>query len=277
MVKYWRYNHQNVEYYRFSVYRMNKNVQTVYMYYFDGLLIDTGMRHARNEVCQIFQNHDVQKIVLTHHHEDHSGNVAYLMKHFNIHAYAHPLAVDIIKKGYKVSPLASLVNGEVERAYMHPLEEKSFSTYKYSVFPIYTPGHCNDHYCYYVPEQGWLFSGDIYVADKIKYFVYYEDFGKQIRSLQKLIALDFDVLFCSHNPKTINGKQHLINKLQFFIDFYEKTIALHQKGMKPGEILKTLGMKENNFYAVITLGNFTAINMVQSAIKSYENKFVVHP
>lgn len=251
---------------------MNKNVQTVYSYYVEGLLIDTGMRHARNVINDIFAHHQVDRIVLTHHHEDHSGNVAYLMKHFNTHAYAHPLAVDIIKKGYKISPLASLVNGEVERAYIHNLEETPFCTSKYTVHPIYTPGHCNDHYCYFIPEKGWLFSGDIYVADKIKYFVYYEDFGEQIRSLKKLIALDFDSLFCSHNPKTKNGKQHLKNKLQFFEDFYGKTIELHQKGLKPAAILKTLGMKENNFYALITNGNFTAVNMIHAAIKTFEKE-----
>ncbi len=272
MVKYWTYHHEDVEYYRFTVYRMNKNVQTVYAYYFDGLLIDTAMSHARSAVCEIFEHHKVDRIVLTHHHEDHSGNVAHLMKHFNIHAYAHPLAVAIIKKGYKVSPLATLVNGEVERAYMHNLEEKSFHTPRYTINPIYSPGHCNDHYCFHVPERGWLFSGDIYVADKIKYFVYYEDFGEQIASLKKLIALDFDTLFCSHNPKTKNGKQHLKNKLQFFEDFYGNTIELYKKGLRPGEILKTLGMKENNFYAIITLGNFTAINMVHSALKTYEKE-----
>ena len=40
---------------------------------------------------------------------------------------------------------------------------------------------------YYEKNKGWLFSGDMYVADKIKYFATYESMLTQIESLKKLI------------------------------------------------------------------------------------------
>ena len=35
---------------------------------------------------------------------------------------------------------------------------------------IETPGHCPDHVSLYEPEQGWFFSGDLFVSEDQKVF-----------------------------------------------------------------------------------------------------------
>jgi glyoxylase-like metal-dependent hydrolase (beta-lactamase superfamily II) len=267
-VRKFNYEFAGVHYYRFSVYRLGNNVQTVYTFLLDDLLVDTAQRHNRENILAVAKQHNVQKIILTHHHEDHSGNVAHLMKELNVDAYAHPKTVAILSDGYKISPLGRLLNGEVERANLKPLLESDIiQTQNYSLKPIYTPGHCIDHYCYYEKDKGFLFSGDLYVADKIKYFAPYESMFTQIESIKKLVALDFDTLFCSHNPKVTGGKQRLQNKLQFFEDFVGKVSSYYHEGKKSKEIFALMNMKENYYYKVLTAGNFTAENMVKSVIK----------
>jgi glyoxylase-like metal-dependent hydrolase (beta-lactamase superfamily II) len=267
-VRKFNYEFGGVHYYRFSVYRLGNNVQTVYTFILDDLLIDTAQRHNRENILAVAKQHDIKKIILTHHHEDHSGNVAYLMHELNVDAYAHPKTVAILSDGYKISPLGILLNGEVEKANLKPLQESDFvQTKNYKLQPIYTPGHSIDHYCYFEKDKGFLFSGDLYVADKIKYFAPYESMFTQIESIKKLLKLDFDTLFCSHNPKVTGGKQRLQNKLQFFEDFVGKVSLYFNEGKKSKEIFSLMNMKENYYYKVITAGNFTAENMVKSVVK----------
>jgi glyoxylase-like metal-dependent hydrolase (beta-lactamase superfamily II) len=267
-VRKFNYEFDGVHYYRFSIYRLGNNVQTVYTFVLDNLLIDTAQRYNRENILKVAKQHEINKIILTHHHEDHTGNVAFLMNELNIDAYAHPTAVKIMGKGYRMSPLAKLMNGSVEKAALNPIgTEDRIQTAHYTLEPIYTPGHCDDHYCYYERNKGWLFSGDLYVADKIKYFANYESLLTQIESIKKLVALDFDTLFCSHNPKTHGGKQRLQNKLQFFEDFAGTVTRYYEQGHNARQIFALMGMKENYLNKYITLGGFCAENMVHSVVK----------
>jgi len=262
------YEFDGVHYYRFSVYRLGSNVQTVYSFVVDDVLIDTAQSHNKENILSVANQHSISKVILTHHHEDHSGNVAFLMDRMNIEAFAHPEAVRILKNGLQISPLSRLLSGSVASAHLKPLlESEKILTSKYTLQPIYTPGHSIDHYCYYEAQKGWLFSGDLYVADKIKYFAAFESLLTQIQSLKKLIDLDFDVLFCSHNPKIHGGKQRLKNKLQFFENFAGEVERYYNKGYNAYQIFTLMGMKENYLNKYLTLGNFCAENMVHSVVR----------
>lgn len=262
------YHHQGVDYYRMSVYRMNKNVQTVYVFIVDDVLLDTAQRHNRDNIYEIAKGKNINKILLTHHHEDHSGNLNYLMKKLNIKAYGHQKSHDILKSGYTVSPLASYLSGQVDNAVIEIINDgDEIETSKHKLKAIYTPGHCEDHFSYYEQNEGWLFSGDLFVAERIKYFAKFESLLTQIESLKKLVQLDFDVLFCSHNPKIINGKKHLQNKLQFFEDFSQTVIRHYNNGLSQKEIFQKMGLKENYVNKYATLGEFCAENMVYSVLR----------
>jgi hypothetical protein len=51
-----------------------------------------------------------------------------------------------------------------------------------------------------------LFSGDLYLADHIKFFRSDENMGFQIESLKKVTNLDFNMLLCGHNPRRKTGE-----------------------------------------------------------------------
>ena len=49
-VRKFNYEFDGVHYYRFSIYRLGNNVQTVYTFVLDNLLIDTAQRYNRENI-----------------------------------------------------------------------------------------------------------------------------------------------------------------------------------------------------------------------------------
>ena len=59
---------------------VGKPYSTTIFYSIGDVIIDTGLSHLRREALEIVRNKKIDCILLTHHHEDHSGNVAAIMK-----------------------------------------------------------------------------------------------------------------------------------------------------------------------------------------------------
>ena len=72
---------------------MGRPAMTVHFYITHGICIDTALRHMQKEVVNCIARHQVHTIVLTHHHEDHSGNAASLNKTLHIPILGHPATV----------------------------------------------------------------------------------------------------------------------------------------------------------------------------------------
>lgn len=268
-VKAWTYELGDMEYYRFSIYHFGTNMQMVYLFRIKDVLIDTAQSKSRDKVKEVIGGMPLKHIVLTHHHEDHTGNAAYLKYKTGAKVYAHPLCCEMLAKGIKVPPLARLMTGNIARVEATPINQDDVLDFGHTkLHVLHTPGHTDDHLAFVDRERGWLWPGDLYVADRIKYFESSESIDVQIQSLEKMCAEDFDVLLCSHNPKVENGKKRLERKLQLFQDFYGEVARMQKEGMKPDDILKALGRKENWFYRLVTVGHFTAVNMVKSVIRA---------
>ena len=77
----------------------------------------------------------------------------------------------------------------------------------------------------------------------------------QIESLKKITALDFDCLFCAHNPQLENGKAKLQRKLQFLEDFHGRIEGFFTKGLDVNAIINEMGLKENYFMKAFCMGN----------------------
>ncbi|MEL6650189.1 MAG: MBL fold metallo-hydrolase [Bacteroidota bacterium] len=234
-------------------------------YLIDGLLIDTSMRHARGELEEFLLRRTLRQCVLTHHHEDHSGNADYLQKRFGVPIFGAPMTKSILAEGVPVLPYQRLFFGKPEIAHLHKMEDM-LSTDHYSFQMIPSPGHARDHQCLYEPDEGWLFAGDIYLNDKIKVFKSLESVSQQIRTIKRLLTLDFDVLFCAHNPRLQNGKQHLANKLAYLQDFEGQVQRSAKQGKSYRQIAKELDMREKWSFRLLSGGDVSLKNMIQSVL-----------
>ncbi|ACN15713.1 hypothetical protein HRM2_26190 [Desulforapulum autotrophicum HRM2] len=244
-------------------------LMAVFFYVFDRVMIDTGQSRMAGESLAIARRHRVDRVFLTHHHEDHSGNGALIHNALGAEIFGHGLTREKLKKPYKILPYQHYVWGTTTPVEVSPLPE-FLETSLGRMIPIHTPGHSLDHLVYYLPEKGVVFSGDLYLGDRIRYFRADEDMGTQIDSLKKVLALDFHMLLCSHNPRESRGREHLQTKLNFLETLYGSTIELWKKGVPEKEIFKTLGLKEDYFIKYFCCGNVSLINGVRSAVRHYE-------
>ena len=242
-------------------------LMSVFMYVVDGLIIDTAQHHMAKVVMGLTAEQNLSRIVLTHHHEDHSGNAAMIARQHAIPVVAHPLAVEKLKLSFPILPYQRLVWGKAPAVFASPLADV-VETNHFTFTPVHTPGHSKDHIVLFEKQRGWLFSGDLYLGQRIKFFRSDEKIFDQIESLKKVLQLDFDALFCAHNPCPQNGKSKLKQKLQFLEDIAAQLQLLINKGMDKKAILKRMDPKTDKWIRLMTMGNVSFANMLQSAYQS---------
>ena len=242
-------------------------IMSVYFYYLDGMLIDTGQSHMRREALAAVGHQPVHTILLTHHHEDHSGNAAAFHHRTGAAVKGHALTAAKLKKGYRILPYQHLIWGRAAPVPVTPIDGPVASAHC-TLTPIATPGHSRDHTVYLEKDRGWLFSGDLFIGEKIKFFRLDENFDDQLHSLDRVLELDFDTLFCAHNPRLEHGKRHLRRKRDYLLALREAIWDLHGRGYPVGEIVKRLGANADRRVRWITLGNASFAHMVRSALDS---------
>jgi len=237
---------------------------SVYLYLFDGLVIDSGQRLMQKTVIELLGEKKLQQILLTHHHEDHSGNASAICSRHHIEAYGHPITVQKMAAGFPILPYQRFIWGRTEKIRLLPLGPAVESN-RYKLAPVHTPGHSKDHMVFLEKTNGWLFSGDLYLGQRIRYFRADEKILDQIESLKKVLKLDFDALFCAHNPCPQNGKSKLKQKLQFLEDIVGQVQKLKESGLSSKAVVKRLDPKTDRSIKLMTMGNVSFANMLASA------------
>ena len=124
------------------------------------ILIDPADDAAR--IIQKIEENEwkLQAILLTHGHFDHIGAVDDLRAHFKgVQCYVGEDEKEVLEnRSYNLS--ASFGSGFAVRA-DHLLKDKETLTLAgFKLQVIETPGHTKGGVCYYLPQEGVLFSGD---------------------------------------------------------------------------------------------------------------------
>ena len=105
-------------------------------------------------------------ILLTHGHFDHAGAAEKLAKEFDIKIYAHEAEESTLKYPDKnVSWMVGTSETYCADIFLKDEQEIELADMKIKVF--HTPGHTEGGCCYYLPEEGVLFSGDTLFAQSV--------------------------------------------------------------------------------------------------------------
>jgi hydroxyacylglutathione hydrolase len=143
-------------------------------------------------------------ILLTHHHADHIGGVAELLKHAAVPVYgpAHD-RIAVVSHTLTQDDVVGIAEPHLR------------------LTVIDVPGHTAGHIAYFLPEQHWLFCGDTLFAGGCGRL--FEGTPKQmLNSLDKLAALPDDTLvYCAH--------EYTLSNLRFALEIEPDNPQLQQR------------------------------------------------
>jgi len=258
--------HEDVTAWEIGVSPVGRPLMTTCFYLLDHLVIDCGCAHLRTDVLRLLEDRRPRQLLLTHCHEDHAGNARAVRDRFQVDVCGHPYTVHKLAARQIILPYQRLIWGKCERLEMKAVPE-FVETDRYHLRAIHTPGHSKDHTVYLLAEKGWLFSGDLFLAEKIKYFRADENIIDEIESLRKVLTHDFEVLFCGHNPQLEGGRRKLQAKLDYLQELVGRVQAARDKGCTEPEIIRSLDTGSDRLLKLITMGNMSFGNLVRSVLR----------
>lgn len=255
------YKHEIVE--GCKVGRFNLGINTQFIVYRMGdTVIDAGPSNQWKYVKSFLQQKPVKQLLLTHHHEDHGGNAQRIADTFNLTPRAPSLSQSKLANGYKTPLIQKIIWGNPKKTKTNAINDTEYLSDGTSIIPVHTPGHAKDLTCYFLPDKGYFFSGDLYIARNLKLLRSDENLPLLVDSLRKAIALEFKTLFCPHGGIFENGKEMLTEKLNNLLSLCEKAQKLESKGMNHQQItLELLGPE--NMVGKLSGGNLSKINLIK--------------
>ena len=240
-------------------------VLPVFCYGFEGTMVDTGISSVAGEIAEFARTHRIGSALLTHHHEDHSGNAALLARE-GTEVFASAAGVRLVRRRLPRRFYQHALWGEAEGVAASAVTATvPFGRFEARVIPAV--GHSVDQVAYLVPEKGWLFSGDAFVAEKIKVFRGDEDFYDTVETMRRFLLLDFDALLCAHRPRFSGGKEAIRGKLAWLVELEGRVKTLYGKGYSVRAIARHLALTTSSAFYVLTFGDATTANLVRSVVK----------
>ena len=217
---------------------------TVSIFMLDGLLIDTGPHIKRVDLIRLLTDWEFTDVILTHHHEDHTGLAHWIQKQKNTPIYIHELGVSDCEKNGKI-PLYRRAFWGRRKAFHPQALPHIFKTKHYTWDVIHTPGHAHDHVALYNREKNWMFGGDLYVQGTPKSMFSFESAPILIRSLKEILTYDFDTYICSHVGVMHNGRERIEKKVAYLENLQRKVLDLQAHGLSGKRIRKQLFPKRH--------------------------------
>ncbi len=232
-------------------------------YLVDGLLVDCGPPATARAFVRALEGERVEALVVTHHHEDHMGAAAALRAARGVEAQVHPTGVPLLESGFEQEGYRRLAWGRPPRVPARALGAE-VSTRSLRLEVIHTPGHSPDHVCFFERERGWLFTGDLFLAERLRYLRADEDLAALIASLDRACALPARQVFCAHRGPVRGGVDALRRKRDHLVAWRDRARELLAEGLPEREVARRVVGGEG-FLTWYSGGRFAARNFVRAA------------
>lgn len=256
-------SHDNVSY-AYGTVTLGKVSLNIYCFMIDGVLIDTGSRSLSRQLETFLVGADVDQVVLTHIHEDHTGCASLIQQKKNLPIFIHEMSVQDCERNPDY-PLYRKVFWGKRKPFKAQAIGNTFTSRNAEWIVIETPGHAKDHLAFLNKETGQLFSGDLYVQTKTKVVLREESIPTIIRSIKHLLTYDFDEMYCSHAGILKDGRKALENKRDYLMDIQHQVLEGYQDGLSPQQIHDHL-FKRKYPITKLSNGEWNSMHIVTSIL-----------
>jgi glyoxylase-like metal-dependent hydrolase (beta-lactamase superfamily II) len=172
---------------------MHPQYTTIYLVGRDqALTIDSGEDRERYRwmlkgYLAATEKAEIALSAVTHYHADHSANLRWLRDEFGAEVHAFEQSIPLLGARLPESGVHALQDGAAVQV-----------AGGVEVQVIHSPGHSSDSVCYYIEDEGVLFTGDTVLGGTTTTV---NDLGAYLSTLQRLRALPNLQLICpGHGP-----------------------------------------------------------------------------
>ena len=224
-----------------------------------GVLIDAGFPGARDEMMAAVRVLKPRGCVVTHEHEDHSGNVQALA------AEGVPLRMHAACEAtMRVSPPIGMYRRIVwGHAPMLTSPLVSFDPAPLQI--LSTPGHTSDHLCIWDAERRILASGDLFLGVKVRVAHVHESPRRLVASLRRAAALDPRLLLDAHRGPVTDPVPMLRAKIDWLEDTIGKIERLAGEGMTERRIARSV-LGAEPFVGLVSFGEYSKRGLVHAVL-----------
>jgi glyoxylase-like metal-dependent hydrolase (beta-lactamase superfamily II) len=229
-------------------------------------LIDTGPPNQWRFVEGFVGERPLELVVVTHHHEDHAGNLARLKEAGIPQLLAPKESLTFLADGFPLQMYRRIVWGRPARVEVEALGPTIELPGGTVLEPILFAGHAPDMTCLLDRQRGALFAADLYIASRLRYLRKDEDLAGILDSLRRALTVDFDTLLCSHRGVVGNAKKNLRRKLDFLESLCQQAAALGRGGSSLEQITRRL-LGPEDLVSRISGGHFSKKNLIGECLR----------
>lgn len=168
---------------------------------YDGVAVDPGSPKMRRSLSRHLRRlkPKITKIVATHAHEEHVGNLNWLSDVTGAPIYVSEMTARFLSPFKKLPWVRATIIGQppdLKQPYL--VLGESIDAESSQLRLISAPGHCDDHIVLYDPKEKLLLAGDAFMGS---YFATPNpdvDSRKWIESLERLMELDIEIVVEGH-------------------------------------------------------------------------------
>ena len=199
-------------------------------YFTRGTLVDTGFPAAAAALARWLDEARPAGVVVTHHHEDHAGNLALVASR------ALPVAAPRATLAWALAPERIGLYRRFTWGTPVAVAVPPPSYEPEGLALLDTPGHAPDHHVVWDEERETLFSGDLFVGVKVRVARRDEDPREHARQLRRVAALRPRRMFDAHRGLVAEPAAALLAKAEWL----EETIARIDRRADEGADVRTI-------------------------------------
>lgn len=264
-----RYTYGPVEALRAGRYPFSLNTQA-YCYHVGRTLIDTGppnqWSHVKDFVQEMASERGLDRVVVTHHHEDHAGNAGRIAELLDVPVLAPASSCDLLRDGFSMEVYRKIVWGSPVPVEATPVPDRLPIADGFTLRAIPAPGHADDMVCYQVEEKGWTFTADLFISRRPEYLRFDEHVGALLRSLHRVIQAGATTVFCAHRGVVEDGGKALREKARYLEALCGVARTQYRREKRPLKDIREEMLGKEGMLRWISGGDFSKDNLILSCI-----------